>query len=288
MIYVPHRSNSPVSSLSVASRVAVWLCSGVIGSVAVSSQAAWANPMLNDTSHFLVAQQVVDGLPPPPPGTTGQEAAQRYLVVVNGDNDMLLSQVQQVQPTASLQGYNGQSFIQAGMFNDLTSAQQQVLTLSASGIAAKVVSVTSASTTISQVPSSSLSDYSSQTTMPFDPAAGTLPPPEILPTTSVPSSPGEVEFGSTSSPSTAPDHSGAESGSRAFYVVIPGRSDSLEAVSSQIIRLTDGMGIDGMVQTGTSHGPHVRVGPFNSRSAANRWTRYFRDFGMDARVSYVR
>jgi hypothetical protein len=250
--------------------------------------------MLNDTSHFLVAQQVVDGLPPPPPGTTGQET-QRYLVVVNGDSNTLLSQVQQLQPTASLQDYNGQRFIQAGMFNDLTSAQQQVLSLSASGIAAKVVSVASASTTISQAPSSSISDYSSQTTMPFDPSTGTLPPPEILPTTSVPSSPGEVEFGSSSTPSSNPSFGSTSTpaqtegkSSRAFYVVIPGRADSLEAVSSQIIRLTDGMGIDGMVQTGTSQGPHVRVGPFNSRSAANRWTRYFRDFGMDARVSYIR
>jgi hypothetical protein len=32
----------------------------------------------------------------------------------------------------------------------------------------------------------------------------------------------------------------------------------------------------------------VLVGPFTNRNAATRWNRYFRDFGMDARVYYRR
>jgi hypothetical protein len=71
-------------------------------------------------------------------------------------------------------------------------------------------------------------------------------------------------------------------------VVIPSNGKKLDVVSEQVVRLTNGMGVDGMITTATTRGPHVQVGPFNSRSAANRWTRYFRDFGMDARVSFIR
>lgn len=285
----------PISQIAHPSRwitAMTWLCGGLIGSVAISAQAAWARPVLNDTSHFLVAQQVVDGLPPPPPVIFGQESLtngqtqeQRYLVVVNGDSDMVLSQVQQIQPSASIQDYNGQRFIQAGLFNDLATAQQQVATLAASGIGAQVVAVTAAGSAVGQSSASTASTaYDANSTAP-----GMLPPPEVFPATSVPSSPGEVEFGSSDPAFDAPE--AAERGSaggRSYYVVIPSGGRNLDAVTSHISRLTDGMGIDGMVQTGTSHGSHVRVGPFNSRSAATRWTRYFRDFGMDARINYGR
>lgn len=253
------------------------LGSGLISSSLVA-QAAWAKPVLNDTSHFLVAQQVVDGLPPPPPLIFGQESlpsSQQYVVVINGDSDMLLSQVQQVYPAATLQDYNGQRFIQAGLYGDLLSAQQQVSTLAASGISAQVASISTASSTVSQVPTSS---YGSTGL-----GAQTLPPPEVFPTTTVPSSSGSVEFGSSAPPADDP-----RSSSQSFYVIIPGGGQDIAAITSQVIRLTDGMGIDGMVEPGTAKGPHVRVGPFSSRSAASRWTRYFRDFGMDARVSYSR
>lgn len=265
--------------------VATWLFSGLIGSGLVA-QAAWARPVLNDTSHFLVAQQVVDGLPPPPPTAFGQEsiaqnqAVQQYLVVVNSDSEMMLSQVQQVQPTASLQEYNGQRFIQAGVFNDPTTAQQQVSTLAASGITAQVVTLTNTASTISQAPATGTTYGSS-----YDVNSNTLPPPEALPTTSFPAT--EVEFGS-SDPNALPPASPEARGSRAYYVIIPGSGQKAQSITSQISRLTSGMGIDNMVQAGTNNGSHVRVGPFNDRSAASRWSRYFRDFGMDARVSYGR
>jgi hypothetical protein len=260
--------------------------SGLVGSIVVASEAAWARPLLNDTSHFLVAQQVVDGLPPPPPAsgqnlTTGSQA-QQYLVVVNGDDQMLLSQVQQIQPSASVQEYNGQRFIQAGLFNDVTAAQQQVSTLATSGINAQLVAVTGSASLVSQAP-----------TPTYDNGTGTLPPPEMFPTTPVPSTPGEVEFSSPSSPDSSlpPGNVNEDRGSSdgsAYYVIIPGGGKNLDAIVNQISRLTAGMGIDNMVQPGTSKGSHVRVGPFNSRGAASRWSRYFRDFGMDARVGFGR
>jgi hypothetical protein len=243
----------------------------------IAGSAAWARPLRNDTSHFLVAQQVVDGLPPPPPGSSfAQQDITQYLVVVNGDSQTLLSQVQQLQPSASVQEYNGQRFIQAGLFYDATIAQQQVANLSASGIGAQVVPVVSGGTAVSQAP---MESYGSSADM------NMLPPPEILPTTMMPDSSREVEFGSA--PGSAPSPEVAGSG-RAYFVVIPGGGQDVDTISTQITRLTDGMGIDGMVQPASSRGSHVRVGPFKSRSAANRWTRYFRDFGMDARVSYGR
>lgn len=273
--------------LDSASRIFLGQASAVRGCVAslalgslcwspVAVQSAWARPLLNDTSHFLLAQQVVDGLPPPP-ATYGQEAAgQQYLVVVNGDSQILLSQVQAVQPSASVQDYNGQRFIQAGLFGSAASAQQQVSTLSAAGIGAQVVAVTSPSQPAGQVVSQAAPDF----------ASPGLPPAEPLPTTTVPAVPSSVEF--NSAPPGSPPDSRAGSGSRSYYVVIPGNGKSIDTVSEQVTRLTNGMGVDGMVRTSTSRGSHVQVGPFNSRSAANRWTRYFRDFGMDARVSFNR
>jgi hypothetical protein len=240
--------------------------------------------MLNDTSHFLLAQQVMDGLPPPPPGsqtpTYQAQQYQQYMVVVNGNSQILLSQVQAIQPSASVQDYNGQQFIQAGLFSDLTSAQQQVTTLAASGIESQVMAVAPA--TISQAsPTVTVPSYSSPAQT-YD--SGTLPPPEAMPALAVPAAPtGEVQF---DAPNSQVETEQDSSGGRSYYVIIPGKQGDLTAVSEQITRLTDGMGIDGMVSTATSRGSHIRVGPFTTRSAANRWTRYFRDFGMDARVGF--
>lgn len=282
------RGNSPsIRHFQQIIWIPLVLCGGLVGNALTS--AAWARPLLNDTSHFLVAQQVVDGLPPPPPNAygqgslVGQGGAQQYLVVVNSDSEPLLAQVQQIQPTASLQDYNGQRFIQAGLFSDSATAQQQVSSLAASGIGAQVVPVVSPSSSlVSQAPAE-MSGYDNS-------GMDMLPPPEILPDTAVPSAPMEVEFGSPSEPSPAmlPPERQAPGSGRSYFVVIPGKGNDVNAISTQIARLTDGMGIDGMVQPGTSRGSHVRVGPFNSHSAASRWTRYFRDFGMDARVSYGR
>lgn len=252
-------------------------CLLCISSLVASGATAWARPMLNDTSHFLLAQQVVDGLPPPPPGSV-RAGSQQYLVMVDGDSQTLLSQVQQIQPSASVQEYNGQRFIQAGLFGDSSIAQQQVSNLAASGIGAQVVPVVSEAATVSQLPT--------------DPSYGSadmnmLPPPQVLPTTSIPTS-REVEFGTSDPLLAPPDNTNVPGSGRSYFVIVPGGGQDINEVSTQITRLTDGMGIDGMVQPGTARGSHVRVGPFNSRSAANRWSRYFRDFGMDARVSYSR
>ncbi len=259
-----------LSTLRISGRrlAAILACGGWLMAIAPS---AWARPLLNDTQHFLLAQQITDGLPPPPAfGQAAMSQAQQYLVVVNGDSQILLSQVQAVQPTASVQEYSGQRFIQAGLYSDATSAQQQVDALANAGIGAQVVAVTSPG---------------AQAVSQADPNSSAFPPAEPLPTTVMPSGqsgPSSVEFNAAP---PAPGSS-ADSNGRSYYVVIPSNGKKLDTLSEQVTRLTSGMGVDGMIATDTRRGAHVQVGPFNSRDAANRWTSYFRDFGMDARVTY--
>jgi hypothetical protein len=374
------------------------LFGGLIGaSFAAAPQRAWAEPAPNQT---LIAQEIVDGVPPPPPGALGQAtavaagptqaagvpsatSAQNYMVLVNGDSQLLLSQVQRVQPAASLTDYGGRRYIQAGVFGDSTKAEQQLSSLASLGIGAEVVSLTessaASSSSISPPPTSmtvaqnsyygappsysgspastgypSSSGYaappstypgssgyaapaapstypnypsSSPTPVPVqggtmpvpDPYAGSsyanppsvtvpqatsatttpnVPPPSnLLPTTPVP----EVEFGQPPAPDqfngtgqpvppTAPSDAGAgERVKHAYYVVIPGTAGNLTSISNQVTRLGEGVGISQLVQVSDRpRGPHVQVGPFTDRTAARRWSSYFRDFGMDARVYYSR
>jgi hypothetical protein len=244
-------------------------------------------------------------------------AAQQYAVIVNGDSAMMLDQVRSIEPRAFVQEYQGRRMIQAGVFSDVGGAQQQVAALAGRGVGAQVVTLPGGGMAAPGVPTAGMpapqvtapalsapASFPSPTAAQAPPQvnAPMLPPPDLLPVTPVPR---EVEFGQPSAPEQFgnPAPSAAPSGSplppelspgetrsgRSFYVVIPGNSDNLAAIGNQVMRLGDGFGIAQMVQTSTSpRGPHVRVGPFVDRSAANRWTRYFRDFGLNARVFYTR
>lgn len=288
-----------------------YLVGGVLGSsLVVTCQVAWAEPT---EGNYLIAQQVVDGLPPPPPVIFGQQetlpsipvnqtaapgvpgqspaqspaltppsVAQQYLVVVNGDSPLLLSQVQAVANDASIFDYNGQRFIQAGLFYDAATAQQQVALLASQGIGAQVVSVSPVATAPTQP-----AQPSQQAALPA------MPPPEMMPL--APAS-REVEFGQSPAPEQLSNPSPPEAVAatapledpRSFYVVIPGGPNDLDAITNQVVRLGDGFGVSQLVQAHESpRGPHVRVGPFADRNSANRWSSYFRDFGMDARVYYT-
>lgn len=288
-----------------------WVIGGLVGgSLWLAPGLAWAQPLEGD---MLLAQQIVDGLPPPPPLAFGQEplptssaasqfpspasaqtvgAASRYLVLINGDSPLLLSQVQTLVPSASVQEYNGQRFIQAGTFGDATQAQQQVSALATQGIGANILAVSPVAAASSVPGASSMMQPSQQATAPLP---STVPPPDLLPVTPVPR---EVEFGQPPDPSqlnnSFPSEEEEQSGPpprnpRYFFIVIPASSSELTAVSNQVVRLGDGFDISSMVQTNdTPRGSHVQVGPFVDRRSANRWTKYFRDFGLNARVYYRR
>jgi hypothetical protein len=108
------------------------------------------------------------------------------------------------------------------------------------------------------------------------PAADQFPSPPSLP-----APPASAAFINTPTNLQPSDSSNGQS----YYVVVPGKQGELDAISNQIIRLSDGFGIAQMVQQSATKGAHVQVGPFSDRQAASRWNRYFRDFGMDARVT---
>ncbi len=299
-----------------------WVIGGLVGGgLWITPGLVWAQPLEGD---MLLAQQIVDGLPPPPPLAFGQEplpaasasqfpssapaqptgAASRYLVLVNGDSSLLLSQVQALVPNASVQEYNGQRFIQAGTFSDASQAQQQVSALATQGIGANILAVSPVASAASMPGASTVPSAASGMAQPSfmqptqqatAPLPSTVPAPDLLPVTPVPR---EVEFGQPPDPSQlsnpAPSQQEEQSTSpprnpRYYFIVIPGNASELPAISNQVVRLGGGVDIASMVQTATTpRGPHVQVGPFVDRNSANRWTNYFRDFGLKARVYYQR
>jgi hypothetical protein len=72
--------------------------------------------------------------------------------------------------------------------------------------------------------------------------------------------------------------------SRAYFVVIPGNSRDLPNLAASVIRL--GVRESAVNQRNAPRGPHIAVGPFESRAEADRWSTYFRSVGMDARVYF--
>ncbi|MFQ3634659.1 MAG: hypothetical protein SNJ57_02365 [Cyanobacteriota bacterium] len=273
----------------------------VLGAIALGSSVGIAAPASAGTTGQRlpnsvmqpqrIAQRVVDRLPPPPSagagtfypqsgtavgsdgrGTaTAQFSGQQYVVIVNGNSPLLLSQVQQVAPDAGLQSYQGQQVIQVGVFGEEWAALQQVQALATQGITAQVVAVSGGVAPVQPL-------YPDTAQASFD----SLPPAPSV----------EVPFGQYPAlepqPTPAYDYRAADQG-RGYYVLIPGSSGSLARVSEQVRLLSEGFPVAGRVQErDRPHGPHVLVGPFSGRSAAERWNRYFRDFGLNARVHYER
>lgn len=261
--------------------------------------AALCEPLNGQT---LIAQQVVDGLPPPPFIMFDQAAPQEplqiqpaqpveaqpaaptapsgfrpseplYLVYVNGDSPLLLSQVRRVESQAIVQNYDGRQIIQAGVFNDPSGAERQAEVLESEGIGAEVVAV-------------SPDELPQEAQMVSFATPSTLPPPELLPYTTTPR---EIEFGQQPGGSGTPiaQVGAAELPDDTYYVAIPAHGADLSDVGSQVVRLVGGVGGAAIAyERRNPLGPHVLVGPFVNRSAASRWTDYFRDFGLDARVYY--
>jgi hypothetical protein len=264
-----------------------------------------------------IAQTVVDGLPPAPPqGVPPEsnlqtpdvwvpdarddrpiESAARYLVLVNGSSAQLLNQVRRIESSAFIQEYQGNRVIQIGLFNDIDNAQDQVDLLAAEGINAEIWQVSGA-----------------QATNPRLNAGGTaaaIPAPDLVPVAPIPAgipipvpAPAPAAaFSFQQTPAASPrplvanaaapseisqDMGRSEGGERTpYYVVIPGNSEAMPEIANQVIRLGEGYAIASMVEEAERPlGGHVRVGPFTSRRSAARWSRYFRNFGMDARVDY--
>ncbi|MBW4580058.1 MAG: hypothetical protein KME42_10860 [Tildeniella nuda ZEHNDER 1965/U140] len=145
--------------------------SGLSGSWAIGSWAigSWAIVSLTVVAPSQ-AQQLVP-LPPPPtvsvpglmttPSATNSTplpggetvflapinrsgAAGQYTVYVSGDSPYLLQQVRSIEPSASVQRYQGQPAIQVGTFDNEAGARRQVAALNSQGIMAEVATTNAA------------------------------------------------------------------------------------------------------------------------------------------------
>ena len=154
-------SSACLRSLAVHLYQRLFLRSGLAGGWAIGG---WAIVSLTTVTPSQ-AQQLVP-LPPPPtvsvPGLTtapyatnstplpGGETVflapvnrsgatvEQYTVYVNGDSPYLLQQVRSLEPTASVQRYQGQTVIQAGTFDNEASARRQIAALNSQGIMAEM------------------------------------------------------------------------------------------------------------------------------------------------------
>lgn len=281
-----------------------------------------------ETLPELLAQQVVDGLPPPPslpsalpiapvqpPGVTERNVPPSfsdsvrpirpesqparpttqiapppiesgYAVYVNGDSPLLLGQVRQIESGAFLQTHGSEQVIQAGLFREKASAIEQVSNLESQGIEAEVVEVSYNATSNPASTPELMAASNVAPIIPDSPSDRTTSD-QLAATPSIefgqqPPSLSQSGFSNNSEPVSAGRHS--------YYVVVPGRTSNLPDISSLVTLLGAGLDLseNNNQERSSPLGPHVLVGPFTSRTTANRWTRYFRDFGMDARVYYKR
>lgn len=205
------------------------------------------------------------------PQSPRAERERAYLVYVDGDSPLLLAQVRRVESSAFTDDRDGEQVIQAGVFGEENRAQQQVLALQQQGIEAQMQRITrSAPPTAARPEAIAMNDL----------------PPDLLPEVSVPQ---QVEFGQPLNTPIAPVNQAAARSS-SYYVVVPGRRSNLPDIANLVTLLGGGLNVteDEVQERGSPRGSHVLVGPFVDRRTASRWNRYFRDFGLDARVYYRR
>ncbi len=204
---------------------------------------------------FRAPRPVAPTYAPPPPSFPSYSAPStyqpgRYMVFVNGNSPMLLDQVKRVEPGAFLRSMNGSTIIQAGRFAQVSNARVRISELESMGIGARIAEV------------------------PGESSPGMAPPPStVAPAAPVGAAPSGLE---------AP----MADGSKGYFVVIPGTEAELSGVASQISQMGLGSGVR---QGSNPYGPHIAVGPFGRRDAAESWQRYLRSNGMkNARVFFQR
>ncbi len=183
----------------------------------------------------------------PFPPSTPTQASSLYRVDIYGASPSLLSQVQQIEPGAFVR--RGEGVIQAGVFADEANAQLRVRELEAQGIPAQL-------TTIGTRVDAGLGN------------------------------PGEFSVDNADNPERRWREESAfrRTAERAYFVVIPGKLGDLPDIAAEVVRI--GIREDEVTQREAPRGPHVAIGPFNQRENADRWSRYFRSVGMDARVYF--
>ncbi|MEO0984666.1 MAG: hypothetical protein AAFY20_03850 [Cyanobacteria bacterium J06639_14] len=277
---------------------AFWV-SGLVAITAIA--ASTAAPAIANESGLQVAQTLTTPLPPIPYASTGSAvASEQYVVFINGNSDLLLEQVRQIEPGAFVNDIEGNSVIQVGRFNSLSNAQQQVDELAILGVGAQVQSAAFTSAPIAVNPPA---DYNSS--IPVNATAsiaGDLPPLPVSATSSA------VEFGQESPFQTVPLQTVApppasaspinvsppasnavpiaqQANTSGHYIVVPADTADLPDLATQIV----GLGAPpSLVQMRNApRGPHVAVGPYSDYGIAKEWSNYLRDAGLlNARVHF--
>ncbi len=254
--------------------------------------------------------------PPVLPSLTGVPlanvgTADSYMVYVNSSDDWTLSQVRQLEPSAFRRTYNGQSVIQAGVFFSQSNAQQRASQLQSLGMDVQIALMAGRQAAgggvasfgggqaapllvPGQLPIAANSSPTIPQSVTFntpDLATATVPTTisttvsAAIPQTYNPANIGvypEQTLGQTQSAVQSPQ----PSFSGYYFVVVPGQGDQLTTIAERFQQL--GAQPGSFFPRNQPIGPHVAMGPFPDRGAAEQWNRYLRGYGLDARVYYER
>lgn len=282
------------------------LAGGALATVAIAT----VSPKPAAALPFNEASQIAQALPtplPPLPASDGSTvpSGEQYLVLVNGNSDLLLQQVRQIEPGAFVNYVGGQSVIQAGRFNSYQNAQARVNELANFGIGAKVQATDFAGAPIAVTPPTDY-DLSFPPPGPVSAPTAQASPPAIAAT------PSSIEFGqaapfqpsvpSTTTPlppsgPTAPPSANVapppltnavvadQSVRSGYYVVVPGSASELQSIVNRVVAL--GAPTSLVSTRSAPRGPHVAVGPYDDFGIAQEWTNFLRNSGLvGARVHF--
>ena len=271
-------------------------------------------------------ESTVDNVEAAPPVTPSRQTG-TYRVVVNSDSPFLLEQVRRLEPAADFERDQDQFVIVAGQFDQQEEAEALVEALAAQGIGAEVA-VSGPSEAVPLAPptatapqetrrdsdareannrSSGDGDAFAQPGSSIAADLSALPPADLgaTPTQGSIVDPAQIEPATpdarqgtsnraapVASGQSAPLPSRTARASESppadsdYYIVVPGEASALAQMQGQIALL--GAAPEAIAQRDRPLGPHLLIGPFDSRQSAARWNTFLRDFGMDARVYYRR
>ena len=269
-----HRPSHPCRNLSIASII------GILASISIGAPAGaqmgsiTGNPLPAPvlptvTSPTQLPYGVPNGLSP----NTGY--ADSYIVYIVGGDDQTLAWVRQVAPTAFRRFYNGQVVIQTGAFLNTVNAQLGMISGNPGYSNTTVASSTgfggaqAGSVAVVPLPAQAISPQTLTFTAPQAAVSPIALP--VQPAAAIPNASPTVDNR---------DFSGY------YFVIVPGRFNDLTAIANQLQQLGAQPGT--FFQRSQPYGPHIAMGPFPDRGAAEEWNRYLRDYGLDARVFYQR
>ncbi|MGB3691386.1 MAG: hypothetical protein WA865_14300 [Spirulinaceae cyanobacterium] len=205
--------------------------------------------------------------PTPSPSTTYSDY---YRVEVEGDSSLLLTQIQNIEPQAFIRGKEGT--IQAGLFSERYNAQRRVEVLESQGFQARVVPVDVAVSRPNNTSYPAPVYRQPQPTPPVNPSNDTTPTvPQVNPSNN--------ETPTVLNNSNNIQQRNEEKG---YFVIIPASRQDLPTIAAKVAE--SGINSRSIRQKQGPIGSHVAVGPFATRSLAERWNSYFHWVGMDARL----